>query len=215
MLRPPLRFAILAAAIVIGLPLSAQSGRPQDLALGKLLVARKGAPDPTFAETVILLVHYEKDGTLGLILNRRTKIPIARALEGLSGAGQRTEPVYLGGPVEADTVFALLRANKMPEGPSHVTGKIYLVTEKAHLEKALGPATAASDLRVYLGYSGWEKAQLENEVKVGAWDIVADNADAAFDPDPDSLWSRLIAREDRRIARLSLPRFAFAFPDVH
>ncbi len=208
--RPLLRFAILAAAIAIVLPLSAQSARPQSLAVGKLLVARKNAPDPAFAETVILLVRYENDGTLGLILNRRTKVPIARALDGLSGAGQRTEPIYVGGPVEADTVFALLRTNKMPEGPSHVTGKIYLVTQKAHLEKALGPATAASDLRVYLGYCGWDKEQLETEMKAGAWSIVADNADAAFDPDPDSLWSRLIAREDRQIARLPLPRFAFA-----
>jgi putative transcriptional regulator len=210
--RPLLRFAIFAAAMVTGLPLSAQSARPQNLGIGKLLVARKNAPDPAFAETVVLLVRYENDGSLGLILNRRTKIPIARALDGLSGAGQRTEPIYLGGPVQADTVFALLRTNKMPEGPSHVTGKIYLVTEKAHLQKVLRPATAASDLRVYLGYCGWDKEQLENEVKADAWSIVADNAEAAFDPDPDSLWSRLIAREDRPIARLQLPRFAFTLP---
>jgi putative transcriptional regulator len=210
MRRPLLHFAMLAAAIVTSLPLSAQSARPQDLAIGKLLVARKNAPDPAFAETVILLVRYEKDGTLGLMLNRRTKIPIARALDGISAASQRTESVYLGGPVEADTVFALLRANKMPEGPSHVAGKIYLVVAKPHLEKALGAATAASDLRVYLGYCGWDKEQLENEIKAGAWDIVGDNADAAFDPNPDSLWSRLIAREDRPIAHLQAPQFAFA-----
>jgi len=210
--RPLLRFAILAAAMVTGLPLCAQPARPQNLGIGKLLVARKNAPDPAFAETVILLVRYENDRTLGLILNHRTKIPIARAIDGISGAGPRAEPIYLGGPVQADTVFALLRTNKMPNGPSHVTGKIYLATEKAHLEKALGPATAASDLRVYLGYCGWDKEQLENEVKAGAWSIVADNAEAAFDPNPDTLWSRLIAREDRPIARL--PGFAFAFLKV-
>jgi len=209
--RPLVRVAILVAVFATGAPLLAQSARPLNLGIGKLLVARKNEPDPTFATTVILLVRYEKDGTLGLVINRRTKVPIARALEGLSAAKQRSEPVYLGGPVERDTVFALLRANTMPDGPSHVSGKIYLATAKAHLEKALAGSTA-SDLRVYLGYSGWDKKQLENEVSAGVWDIVSDNADLAFDPEPDTLWSRLVAREDRQIARLRPPRFAFTFP---
>ena len=118
-------------------------------------MARRDAPDPAFAKTVILLVRYEKEGTLGLVINRRTKVPILRALEGLHGAKERSEPVYAGGPVEIDTVLALLRANTMPDGPLHVDGKIYLVAAKSQLEKTLASGTAASDLRVYLGYSGW------------------------------------------------------------
>ena len=94
--------------VVASAPLLAQSAGAQDLGIGKLLVARRDAPDPTFAKAVILLVRYEKDGTLGLVINRRTKVLVSRALEGLNGAKGHSEPVYLGGPVERDTVFALL-----------------------------------------------------------------------------------------------------------
>ena len=199
-------FAVLAASCV----LPAQSTRVQDLGLGKLLVASRKAPDPIFAETVILLVRYENDGTVGLAINRRTKVPVSLALEGLNGSKQRSEPVYSGGPVEPKGVLALVRANTMPEGADHVIGKVYLVSSKALLEKSLAGKAGPNELRVYLGYSGWGGGQLESEVKRGFWSIVPGTADRAFDPDPDSLWSRLIGKEDQPIAGAKIPALVFA-----
>ena len=47
----------------------------------------------------------------------------------------------------------------------------------------------------------WETAkQLEMEVGVGAWLIFKGDAGMVFDPDPDSLWSRLMRRSEQRIA---------------
>ena len=179
----------------------AQSTRVEDIGIGKLLVASRSAPDPVFGETVILLVRYENDGTLGLVINRRTKVAVSEALKELNGSKQRQEPIFLGGPVDTSTVFGLLRATTMPEGTGHVTGKIYLLVNRAVLEKTLAGSATSSDFRVYLGYSGWSKGQLENEVKLGVWQIFPGSADLAFDSEPDTLWSRLIARAEQRIAR--------------
>jgi putative AlgH/UPF0301 family transcriptional regulator len=50
-----------------------------DLAVGRLLVASRDLGDPNFAKTVILLVHYDEDkGGVGLVLNKRTDVPITR-----------------------------------------------------------------------------------------------------------------------------------------
>jgi hypothetical protein len=54
---------------------------PQDLGVGKLLVASRSLADPDFARTVVLLVRYDEKGALGLILNRRTDVPLSRVLE--------------------------------------------------------------------------------------------------------------------------------------
>jgi putative transcriptional regulator len=197
----PIALAVLAASGT----LTAQSTRAPDLGLGKLLVARRNAPDPIFAETVILLVRYENDGTVGLALNRRSKVPVSQALEGVKGSQQRSEPVFSGGPVESKGVLALVRANTMPEGADHVIGKVYLVSSKALLEKNLAGKAGPNDLRVYLGYTGWGGGQLESEIKRGFWSIFSGSADLAFDPDPDSLWSRLIGKEDQPIARVQIP----------
>jgi Uncharacterized ACR, COG1678 len=56
--------------------LPVQSKNPKDLGPGKLLVASRDLADPNFAETVILLVHYDTEGAVGLMLNRRTDLPI-------------------------------------------------------------------------------------------------------------------------------------------
>jgi putative transcriptional regulator len=139
------------------------------------------------------------------MLNRRTEVPISRALQPLKGAGGRSDPVYAGGPVELANVLALLRTNAMPEGAEHVTGKVYLVSTETLLEKTLAKRPDPADFRVYLGYSGWSPGQLENETSQGFWRVLSGSADIVFDSEPETLWSRLIERAEERIARAEMP----------
>ncbi len=172
--------------------------QPGDLAAGKLLVASRELPDPNFAKTVILLVQYDEDGVVGLILNRRSKVPISRVLGEVAGAKGRPDPVYAGGPVGRTEVMALVRH---PSGDSkRVFGEIYLVSDKEDMQKTFATATDADAVHVYLGYSGWTEPQLENELDLGAWYIFPGSASAVFDDDPDSLWDRLIRKTELRIA---------------
>jgi putative transcriptional regulator len=192
------------AAVLCGtLSMPAQS--THDLGIGKVLVARRDAPDSTFAETVILVVRYTQGGTVGLILNRRTEVPVSRALDPLKGASGRSDPVYAGGPVELPNVLALLRTNAMPDGAEHVTGKVYMVPTGALLEKTLVKRPDPADFRVYLGYCGWAPGQLENETSRGFWKVLNGSADIVFDAEPETLWSRLIERAEQRIARAQGP----------
>jgi len=58
---------------VLPIPLlPAQSRDIKSLGAGKVLVASRNLGDPNFAETVILLVRYDAQGVVGLVLNRRT-----------------------------------------------------------------------------------------------------------------------------------------------
>jgi putative AlgH/UPF0301 family transcriptional regulator len=107
--------------------------------------------------------------------------------------------------VELPNVLALLRANAMPEGAEHITGKVYLVSTGALLEKILAKRPDPADFRVYLGYCGWGPGQLENETRLGFWRVLSGSGDIIFDSEPDTLWSRLIERADERIARVQVP----------
>jgi hypothetical protein len=100
----------VVAALACGRPLAAQSTSGKDLATGKFLVASRGLLDPNFAETVVLLVEYQESGVVGLVVNRRTKFPVSRALS-VDEAKGRQEPVYIGGPVEMAGVMALARSS--------------------------------------------------------------------------------------------------------
>jgi putative transcriptional regulator len=182
--------------------LAAQSKRPEDLEAGKILVANPDLPDPVFAKSVILLVRYNQTGALGLMVNHQTKVPISRALAKLEGAAGHSEPVFLGGPVELDTVFALARAPHKPDGATEVFGDLYFIDRKSALEKALGGSSNPNGLRIYIGYCGWSPRQLENEVRLGSWYIFNRNAALAFDAKPETLWSRLVGRAEQQIVRL-------------
>jgi putative transcriptional regulator len=194
--------SILAA--VVSLP--AQSKRVTDLETGKLLVSPRDSPDPTFANTVILLIQFDEDATVGLVINRRSRVPISRALHELKGADNRADPVYLGGPVSLASVFALLRAGSKPEEARRVLGNVYLLSSRPLLEKTLATGAGATDFHTFVGYCGWSPGQLENEMNLGVWYIFNGDANLVFDADPDSLWSRLIARTEQKFAGNLGPR---------
>jgi len=180
--------------------LPVQSKNAKDLGVGKLLVASRGLADPHFAKTVVLLIHYDAEGAVGLILNRRTDVPLSRVLEGLEVAKHLSDPVYLGGPVETPAVFALLQSPAKIEGAQHIFGAVYLISTKTLFEQTISARPDPSGFHVYLGYAGWTNDQLRKEVELGAWFIFQADAGTVFDSDPDSLWSQMIQKTELKLA---------------
>lgn len=189
----------VVAALGCAHPLAAQSTSGRDLATGKFLVASRGLLDPNFAATVVLLVEYQESGVVGLVINRRTGLPVSRVLNAEEAKG-RPDPVYVGGPVEVMGVMALARSSADVAGARRVFGDVYLISTKSLLDKSLASPIAASAFHVYLGYAGWSAPQLRHELELGSWYIFPGDAAAVFDADAGSVWNRLIERTDTRIA---------------
>ena len=181
--------------------LPVQSSNASNLGVGKLLVASRNLGDPQFAKTVILLVRYDAQGVLGIILNRRTHVPLSRALENLKAAKDRSDPVYLGGPVEMPAVFALFHSPSKLDGAEHVFDGVYLIIAKALLEQTISGRPEPGVFHVYLGYAGWSQEQLQQEVGLGAWFIFPAEPSTVFNADPDSLWLEMIRKTEMQFAR--------------
>jgi len=187
------------AAAQYPFPVQAEAAKP--LAPGKILVARRSLEDPNFAETVILLVQYDEEGTLGLIVNRQTKLPVSKLARDLEGAKGRAEPLFMGGPVAIQGVMGLVRSAAKLDDGKHVAGDIYMISSKAAVEKAMASNTDAKSFRLYLGYAGWDAGQLEFEMSLHAWDVLPASPALVFDSHPETLWERLVGREDEQIAQ--------------
>lgn len=181
-----------------------QFRNPRDLAVGRLLVASRGLPDPHFSGTVILLVHYDEKGVLGLVLNRRTTVPLSRVLD-LKAAADRSDPVYLGGPVEPAAVFALFQSATKVEKAENVFGGVYLISDKDLFEKAISARPDPGVFHVYLGYAGWTQNQLRAEVQLGGWFIFPAETATVFDSDPDTLWLQMIQKTELLMTRAEAP----------
>ena len=124
----------------------------------------------------------------------------ARVFPELKEAKGQTDPIYRGGPVERTAALALLRARTKPEEAEHVFANVSMISSRTLLDKTIAAAMDPSMFHVYLGYSGWTMRQLQGEIQLGAWRIFPGNAAAVFDPDPETLWGRLIRKTEERIA---------------
>ncbi|MFZ0420722.1 MAG: YqgE/AlgH family protein [Candidatus Sulfotelmatobacter sp.] len=178
-----------------------QSKSAKNLSVGKLLVASRNLGDPNFAKTVILLVRYDAQGALGLILNRRTDVPLSRALERLKAAKDRSDPVYIGGPMEMPAVFALFQSPAKLEGAESIFDGVYLITAKPLFEQTISARPDKRVFHVYLGYAGWTQDQLRQEVGLGAWFVFPAAASEVFNSEPDSLWDEMIRKTELQMAR--------------
>jgi putative transcriptional regulator len=202
------------SAIIAGFLLAApygvaQSMRPEDLAQGKIIITPRDSPDPHFSNSVIVLAHYDQTGALGLMLHYKSDLTIQKALKGVAGAEKRTDPVFVGGPVALPVAFALLRTKSAPTGVNPVTGNLYLLTSKQSIAAGLADARPASELRFFIGYSGWGPGQLEREVRRSGWYIFDYDEAIVFDDHPDTLWNRLIGKTERRLAIFQPPGGTF------
>jgi len=178
-----------------------QSKNPKGLAAGKVLVASRDLGDPNFAHTVVLLIHYDAQGVVGLVLNRRTDIPLSRALDGVKAAKDRSDRVFLGGPVETPALFALLQSKTKLEGAEQIFGGVYLISAKPLFEQTISARPDPKVFHVYMGYAGWTREQLQMEVQLGAWYIFPSDASTVFNSDPDSLWFQMIRKTELKFTK--------------
>jgi putative transcriptional regulator len=192
----------LGTALLTGPALLAQSKSARDLGPATVLVASKDLADPNFAKTVILLVHYDEESVLGLMVNRHTDVAVSRLFDGVKAAQNRPDSIYLGGPVEISTVFALLQSPEKIKGIDPIFGKTYLISTKAQLESTVAARPDAGVFHVYVGYAGWTNEQLRREVALGMWFIFQADTSMVFDSDPDTLWQRMIKKTEQKLALL-------------
>jgi putative transcriptional regulator len=196
-------FAVAAMPTPEGIWHGAEYGSAQQVSVGEILVASEKLADPNFAQSVVLIVHYDdEDGTVGLVINRRTEIPLSRVFPKTKHAP--ADPVYMGGPVSITAAQALLRLSQKTDQATPVFADVYITGAKELIEKSVASRLDQFKFRLYLGYAGWAPGQLEAEIELGAWSVLHGGPNIVFDQNPDSLWSRLSRESHMQIAQSSV-----------
>lgn len=195
-----MRFGMLVAPFCIALLAAAQD---IEIEPGTLLVADRKLRDPSFAQRVVLIIADGDDGTLGIVLNRRADSTVERAFPDWKEAKGRTEPVFIGGPI--DNAILTLAPSKVSNSDGFaVLAGVRMIPGRNALQRLLSHVEKPDSYRIYVGYAGWGPEQLDEEIEAGAWQVFPGTRNLVFDPEPDTLWSRLIARAETQIARLQL-----------
>ena len=173
------------------------AGADQQLAKGKLLVASEFVVGEIFAKTVILLLHYDETGAMGLVVNRPTEIEPGELLEDVDAIAGYHRTVYWGGPVQMDSLRALLHTDTPSEGADTIVDSVHGVPFDDALENA---SADPASVRFYIGHSGWAAGQLDDELVRGSWHVLPASEEIVFADDPEQLWKRLMPAREYRAA---------------
>jgi putative transcriptional regulator len=199
---------LVACAIVSGAAGPSPDRDPARLRPGLFLYAAPGIADARFAEAVVLLIQHGPEGSMGLVVNRPTEMPLREALPAVAEAKGSPLRIYWGGPVKPEAILGLVRAPSASPGAQSVLPDVHLTGDLADVRAVLSGENPAGRLRVYTGCAGWTAGQLATEVRAGVWVMDRADADSVFASDPSTLWERvrlLLKRLEAR-ARRPLPR---------
>jgi putative transcriptional regulator len=159
---------------------------------GQLLLASPSLRDPNFARSVVLIGVHNDEGAMGVILNRPSIVTVSEAVPQLEEAVDGSDPIYVGGPVQPNSVVCLAEFLEPSLAELLVFGRIGFPAPAAAVE---GLADATARRRVFAGYAGWGEGQLDAEVEQGDWIAHAPQPDDVFTEEPGRLWSEVLTRK--------------------
>ncbi len=154
---------------------------------GDLLISEPYLPDPNFERTVILICEHDENGTFGFVLNKKANVQLADVVEEV---GSYEADLFVGGPVQQDTLHFIHRSDQLIESSNKIAENVYW---GGSYEELLGlvntRAIQATDVRFFVGYSGWSPGQLMDEMKAHSWIVFKQvTSEMIFDWDNQDLW---------------------------
>ena len=173
---------------------------------GTLLISQPFLGDPNFARSVVLLCRDEPEhGSFGLVLNRLTSIALGDVLDlpPQVGSGAAELPLYVGGPVEPNTLHYLHRQADLP-GANDLGQDVYWGGNFELLLGLIGSgAVAADEVRLFVGYSGWSAGQLAGEMQGQSWIRHPASAGKVFTLSSDAFWREILREKGGRFKVLA------------
>ena len=176
--------------VVVGLIAGAAfAARAQTLDRPLLVVA---SPEATgFFSRAVMVVVPQGDGHVGFMINRATRTTVASAFPDEPDSAKVIEPIYLGGPREAQSMYAVLRRDP-GEGSRKLFGDVFVTVSGATVDRIL--KESPREARYFAGFAAWDAGELAREIGEGDWLVTEAQESALFHQHPDALWGELLKR---------------------
>jgi len=138
---------------------------------GRILIAEPFLPGSFFNRSVVLLVAHSDKGAVGFIVNKQVEFPIHEIIHDFP---EFDAQVYIGGPVSTDSIYFIHKKGSLIPGSIRVIDDLFWGGDFEELKRQIGLGLIKSaEVRFFLGYSGWDSGQLEQEIKENSW-LVSD-----------------------------------------
>ncbi|HPB05278.1 MAG TPA: YqgE/AlgH family protein [Prolixibacteraceae bacterium] len=158
---------------------------------GRVLIAEPFLPGSYFNRSIIFLVNHSSDGSVGFILNKPVDFPIPEFYKEFP---DYTDPIFVGGPVDIESLYFIHRYGQLIDDSVHIMGDLYWGGNFNQLKDLINKGKIdPNHVRFFLGYSGWDKGQLKEEIDEDSW-LVADIPPAFVMGDTTELWKEMVKK---------------------
>ncbi|MDN3204382.1 YqgE/AlgH family protein [Algoriphagus sediminis] len=158
---------------------------------GDLLISEPFLQDQNFMRSVILLCDHNEEGSFGFVMNKPSILRLGEIVQDLDFLDKE---VFVGGPVEQNTLHFVYLGDKQLEGSISVGNQIWWGGDFDQLVEKLKLNQMELDrIRFFIGYSGWGAGQLQDEMNEETWILCREDIDEdSFDSTPEDLWKGLL-----------------------
>ena len=150
--------------------------------------------DYSFGRSVVLITHSSfQDGFVGFVINKKLNIDLKNLLPEMNVS----IPIYDGGPVENENLYFIHSIASLADSSLEITDGLYwggdIERVKDWIRTAENPELY---IRFFMGYSGWESGQLEDEIEDKVWILDQDHSynQMIFSQEEELIWKEKINR---------------------
>jgi putative transcriptional regulator len=158
---------------------------------GNIIISTASLDETNFEKVAVIITEYNEKGAMGYVFNQlfprkfneleEFKYSIAVSL-------------YNGGPVQTDMLYFMHRRPDLIANGEQVAGNVYMGGDfKKAVELLNNGQLSTDDVRLFIGYCGWDVNELEEEIKEGSWQLTTAAVDLVFSNSVESIWNELHA----------------------
>lgn len=154
---------------------------------GSILISEPFSEDEYFSRSIVFICNQNEDGHFGFVLNNYIENEIGNFIEDFPSIKTK---ISIGGPVDISNLFYIHSLGEEIPNSLPISNGLFIGGDFDTIKrKLLIDTDKASEIRFFVGYSGWETGQLEGEIEDKAW-IVLNNIKKKeiLDTSHDDIW---------------------------
>lgn len=146
--------------------------------------------DPNFTRSAVLICSHNAQGTIGFVFNKPLVFTVNDVLESFPSLSVN---IFKGGPVENNTLHFLHNAGEILDDSVPISPGVFWSGDFKKLKFLIkNKLITSKDIRFFAGYAGWDKGQLEEELKDKSWIITSMDANYLFNVSAKSVWRKML-----------------------
>ena len=161
-----------------------------------ILVAKPHFRDELYGSTILVVREIAPDQHVGFIINRPTRFSLAKMFPEHAPSQKVIDPLYLGGPVNPQAIFALVQRQDNPGGNSvEILPGLFATFDGATVDRII--EREPEHARFVAGLVAWRSGELREELKRDLWYVLEPDAALVLRKPTEGLWEELVRRSER------------------